>query len=92
MPETSPKWTPQQGYILARTLTANDIKDTKLSLPSNSRQNDSAGLGEVVAVPDDSQFKIGDIVAFMPFTDVILDIDHVKHSILKAEDVRAVLR
>ena len=59
----------------------------------DTKTSDSAGLGEVIALPDDytGDIKIGDTVAFMPFTDVVLKLQDVKYSIIEIEKVRAIL-
>ena len=91
---------PAPGYILGRPVTREEISKStnKLLMPDAvGKLKDSVGIAEVLELgdklKDDSvtiELKPGDLIAYIPFTDAIIEEGSVKHNLVPYKNVMAI--
>ena len=75
---------PAPGFVLARPLKKEEQQQSTLSMPGSAKdKTDSVGVAEVIEcgairtidgqVEFEYKLEPGDIIAYMPFTDVLID-------------------
>lgn len=78
------KFKPAPGYILAKPMTREELHNSSLALPQSAKDgNDSVGVAKVIecgavrTIDDNKEWlgedlAVGDLIAYMPYTDVII--------------------
>ena len=101
MPDPTPSFRPSPGYCMVKPLSKSEVSDTSFALPDTAKDTlDSLGVGRIISLgavrnkdgePEYSEpLNIGDVVAYMPFQDVILEEQFTKFSLVAYTSIRAV--
>ncbi|MCH7748248.1 MAG: hypothetical protein IH939_09135 [Acidobacteria bacterium] len=89
---------PKNGYLIVKALEPKKMTETGIVLPEGAQEDDEqqTSFCEVLAIPDESEYKKGETVLFSKLVpdDVMVEVDGKKELwwFVKETDVKAILK